>query len=102
MTRIVIVAIALSILSTNSLFATPPTLQDFLKDPTLQDVDVSPNGRYLAEIWNKDNYRTITIKDLNQTDSPIVARLGDNIIRAKSIAWANNDRLLVNIIRPFC
>lgn len=100
MTRIVIVAIALSILSTNSLFATPPTLQDFLKDPTLQDVDVSPNGRYLAEIWNKDNYRTITIKDLNQPDSPIVARLGDNIIRAKSIAWANNDRLLVNIIRP--
>lgn len=82
------------------IYATPPSLDDFLLEPTLRDVALSPNGRYLAEVWNKQDLRFITIKDLSLPKRPVIAKLGDNIVRANAIAWANNERLLVHLIVP--
>jgi dipeptidyl aminopeptidase/acylaminoacyl peptidase len=77
-----------------------PTLEDFAKEPQLRDVALSPNGRYLAQVWNKHGYHMVTVQDLDAPGSPIIGKTGDNIVRARSVSWANNDRLLVGIVSP--
>ncbi|MGQ8364249.1 alpha/beta hydrolase family protein [Glaciecola sp. 1036] len=64
---------------------------------------ISPDGRYLAELWNKreDNTRFVTIKDLSKADRPIISSTGDSVVRPYSISWANNKRLLIHLHVPY-
>lgn len=100
LTRKVILVVGLGILSVSTVFASPPTLQDFLLAPSLMDVALSPNGKYLAKITNKDSFHVISVNDISHPDWPAMAMLSDNIIRANKVVWANNARLLINMHVP--
>ncbi len=78
-----------------------PTIEDFSKEPDLRSVVISPNGRYLAKVWNRDKERIVTITDLEAPDKPIIGQLADKITRPSSVSWANNERLLVNALVPY-
>ena len=80
-----------------------PSVGQFLKRPDLIQMELSPDGRYLAQVWNRasDNIRIVTVSDLSQPDQPIVGTLADGIRRPNSVSWANDERLLVNVLVPF-
>lgn len=84
------------------IFASPKqlTIDDFMAQATLRDMDISPNGRYLAAIWNNKSYRVITIQDLNHPNLKVIAKIGDPIKRPYLISWANDERLLAHISIP--
>lgn len=78
-----------------------PTIEDFTRERDLRTVAISPNGRYLAKVWNKDGTRIVTVNDLELPGAPTIGSLKDNVVRASSVSWANNERLLVNLLVPY-
>jgi len=78
-----------------------PTLEDFTRERDLRNVVISPDGRYLAQLRNKDGRRTVTITDLQAPGKPIVGALADKVIRPNSISWGKKDRLLINLLVPY-
>lgn len=78
-----------------------PTLEDFTRERDLRNVVISPDGRYLAQLRNKDGRRIVTITDLQAPGKPTVGALADKVIRANSISWAKKDRLLINLLVPY-
>ncbi|MCH4295032.1 prolyl oligopeptidase family serine peptidase [Shewanella sp. 3B26] len=77
------------------------TIDDFVNDPLLIDAEFSPDGRYLAFIRNDGKSRDVIIRDFSQEGAPITGVLQDEFIRADSISWANNSRLIVNLMVPY-
>ena len=75
-------------------------VEDFLKEPDLREAKISPNGKYLATIWNTDITRIVVVQDLSLKGSPRVATFGDDVIRPTSLSWANDERLLVRVLTP--
>lgn len=81
-------------------FAFSLSVEDFLKPPAIRDVAVSPDGHYMAIVWDDGKTRTVSIRDMSQPEYPQTALFGDSIIRPSTISWANNKRLLVNMLIP--
>lgn len=81
--------------------AAKPTLNDFIAERDLRDVVISPDGKYLAKLHNKDGRRIATIIDMQNPEHPVVGSLSDKIIRANSISWAKKDRLLITLLVPY-
>lgn len=78
-----------------------PSIQDFTRERDLREAVLSPNGRYIASIVNKDQTRILVITDLQAPDNPVVGRLAQKITRPKHVSWANDERLLVTIDVPY-
>jgi dipeptidyl aminopeptidase/acylaminoacyl peptidase len=76
------------------------TLEDFMAEADVADAEISPNGRYLALIFNKNEYRHVVIRDIEAPGQPITGMMKEKIIRPVSVYWANNERLLVNLLVP--
>ena len=76
------------------------SVKDFTTETQLFDAQISPNGKYLASIWNKNGRRVVTLKDLSQNSSKVKVLLNDIIYRAYEIDWANEDMLLVHLEVP--
>lgn len=81
---------------------TPPSFDDFLRKPALRGAALSPNGKRIAiagEAWS-DGKRTAYL-DLINADAPDQPRsrtlMGDRDVEA--VAWANDDRLLLWVVR---
>jgi hypothetical protein len=83
-----------------SVHAAGLTVDDFIADPDTYDVAISPNGRYLAEIHRQNEMRLVTIRDLEAEGWPVIGQLGDDVLRAYSVMWANDERLLVHLLVP--
>ncbi len=81
--------------------AAPLTTTDFLADPDLYDVDISPDGHYLAEVRRKDKMNLVVIRDLKAPGAPVVGMLGDEITRPYAAIWGNNERLIVHLWVPY-
>lgn len=77
------------------------TIDDFIADPDVYDVAVSPSGRYLAEVWQQDKTRILTIRDLDTPGAPKVGQIGDRILRPYAVTWVNDERLLVHLLVPY-
>lgn len=77
------------------------TVDDFMADPELFDMDISPNGRYLAEVRQEGKFRIVIIRDLTTPNLSIVGKVGDDIMRPYSVLWANDDRLIVHLLVPY-
>ena len=77
------------------------TVDDFMADPTLLDMDISPSGRYLAEVRQQDKTHMAVIRDMNTPDLKIVGRISDRIIRPYAVTWAKDDRLIVHLLVPY-
>ena len=78
-----------------------PTVDDFTREPDLRTAVLSPNGRYVASIVNKDQARILVITDLQSPDNPVVGRLAQKITRPRYVTWANDERLLVAVDVPY-
>ena len=76
------------------------TIEDFLAKADVADAEISPNGRYLALIFNKEKSYHVVIRDIEQPGRPVTGMLSEKVIRPTSIYWANNERLLVNLLVP--
>ncbi len=76
------------------------SIEDFLAKADVADAEISPNGRYLALIFNKEKSYHVVIRDIEQPGSPVTGMLSENVIRPTSVYWANNERLLVNLLVP--
>ncbi|MCD9460594.1 hypothetical protein [Marinibactrum halimedae] len=63
-------------------------------------MDISPDGKYIASVWNKGIKRFVTIKDLSKNNMPQVAFFGGIVERPSRVNWANNERLLVTLKVP--
>lgn len=92
---------AIVILFFSHLSYSAPSVEDFLKEPDLLDAVISPDGHYLAQLWNKDGARIVSVRDLQQPSLPLIASMSDKVTRAQAISWANNERLLIKVWIPF-
>lgn len=77
------------------------TVKDFMEDPDLLDMDISPSGRYLAEVRRSGKIQIALVRDLNTPDLKIVGKLSDSVVRPYSVFWAKDDRLIVNLLVPY-
>lgn len=77
-----------------------PGREAFLASPDLLDAAISPSGQYLAEVWDKDDLRIVTVKDLKAEGVPVVGTASDKYSRAYAVNWANNERLLIKVRSP--
>ncbi|QSX34185.1 S9 family peptidase [Shewanella avicenniae] len=97
-------ACALLVLSVKLFAATDvPSLADFLAPQDHLDAALSPDGRYLAQLWYRDSDKTrfVSVRDLSQPEWPVIGRLGGNIQRPIGIKWGNKSRLLIYMRVPF-
>lgn len=76
------------------------TAEDFNAERDFRDAEISPNGRYLATVANRDGKRTVVIRDLESSDMLITGIFSEDIIRPSSVEWANNERLIVSLLVP--
>ena len=76
------------------------TMDDFWADPEIRDMDISPNGDYLALVWQDGDMRKLSVRDLTKPGYPVLATLGDDIVRPSWATWANDGRLLFSLLVP--
>lgn len=76
-------------------------VKDFLAKPDVYDLDISPNGRYLAEVSQENKLRTVTIRDLSKEGQPVIGRVGDGVIRPYAVTWASDERLIIHLLVPY-
>jgi len=79
---------------------TPPSLEEFLTEDFERDAALSPNGKTIAvlsvrESGKKKNAEILLLNADDPTGGPKRLTLGD--MDARSVAWANDDRLLITI-----
>lgn len=75
------------------------TVDDFLAAPDMLTAKVSPNGKFVASIWNFEDQRSVVIFDIE--NAKVVSRFGDNVIRPYDVSWANDNRILVKLLVPY-
>ncbi|MFC4699818.1 alpha/beta fold hydrolase [Glaciecola siphonariae] len=75
------------------------SVDDFHAPPDMLTAKLSPNGKYVASVWNYDKQRAVVIFDIQK--SKVIHRFGDDIIRPYSVSWANDNRLLVKLLVPY-
>lgn len=77
------------------------TVDDFMAGPDLLDMDISPSGRYLAEVRKVGKLHIALVRDLSTPDLKIIGKIGDSVIRPYTVIWAKNERLIVNVLVPY-
>lgn len=77
------------------------SVDDFMADPDLLDIAISPNGRYMAEVRQQGKFRIAIIRDMQTPKFNIIGKLGDSIARPYSLTWANDERLIVHLLVPY-
>ena len=75
-------------------------VEDFMEKPFVFDAEFSPDGRYLAMIIKSKESRAVVIRDFSAERFPVTGVLSQEILRASSLSWANNNRLIVNFLVP--
>ncbi|WP_438864057.1 alpha/beta hydrolase family protein [Neptunicella sp.] len=80
-----------------------PDLEDFLREADYKQAVISPSGRYLAQLWNRDSdgARIVTISDLAKDGNPTIGKTSDRLVRPYAISWANDERLLLHVLVPY-
>ena len=77
------------------------TVEDFMADPDLLDIDISPSGRYLAEVRQVGKFRAALVRDLTTPELKIVGKMSDSIVRPYAVTWAKDERLIVHLLVPY-
>ncbi|WP_323813069.1 alpha/beta hydrolase family protein [Cellvibrio sp. NN19] len=76
------------------------TIDDFIAEPSLVDIKLSPDGRHMAEIRKKDRTSIVYIYDISSGEPKQTGTVGGNYNRPYQLEWANNERLLVRMWAP--
>lgn len=76
-------------------------LSSFNQMPMVQQPSISPDGKNIAVIINRDEQTQVSISPFNDPSNLLtVATLAGEKYRIESIAWANNERILVTVTQP--
>ncbi|MEL7297415.1 MAG: prolyl oligopeptidase family serine peptidase, partial [Pseudomonadota bacterium] len=74
-----------------------PAIEAFASLPTLTDLEIAPNGRFVAARMVLENrYRVVVLEDKGQQFEVVFVLSEDDEISAKWFHWANEDTLLVS------
>jgi hypothetical protein len=80
--------------------ATPPTIEDFASRPQVEDLSISPDGRYLALIHTRDGKAVAVVSDRKaskgQVMRPVLSE--PEHFRMTWCRWATNTRLMCGFI----
>lgn len=76
------------------------SVSDFATETHLRDAEISPNGEFLASIWNLNEYRIVMLQSLKDPKQEKIYLHKDNIFRPYELAWANNDVLIIHQTVP--
>jgi len=68
-------------------------LEAYGRLPTIEDIDITPNGKLLAFVTELSGQRMIVIYDIDAASPSWGLRVGEQKIR--QLHWADNDRLLI-------
>lgn len=79
--------------------STELTVEDFIAKPGMISASISPNGKYIASVWNSDDERVVMVYDIDA--NKMITKFGDNIIRPFSVSWANDNRMLIKLLVPY-
>jgi dipeptidyl aminopeptidase/acylaminoacyl peptidase len=78
--------------------AAPPPVADFFKDPQLNDLALSPSGRYIAATRRNDktHYQMLVVIDLGEKrEARVLASYNDaDVMR---VHWVNDDRIVFEL-----
>src|SRR5882672_8591020 len=100
MNKLIVFALAVGILpGAASRAATPPSIEDFASRPKIEDVSISPDGRYLAMIQTLNGRGAAVVMDRQGgRDSPMLPVLTEpEHFRFTWCHWATNTRLLCGL-----
>lgn len=89
----------LLLIYSSTLIGKPLLPEDFIAEGDMITAKVSPDGTYIATVWNAKQARSVVVYRVK--DSSVVSKFGDNIIRPYDVSWANNDKLLVKLLVPY-
>lgn len=92
MTRISALSLAL-ILALGARAAAAAPLEAYGKLPSIEQAQVSPNGKELAIVVTNGEERRIVVEDLVNNTRPLLATVGDTKVR--SLRWAGDDHLIM-------
>lgn len=83
--------------------ADPPTIADFVADPSVSGASLSPSGRYLVWVAHDGDRSDIQVRDLQEKTVMVLtggeARESFGGVYIDWIRWKTDDRLLIGITR---
>jgi len=96
-------SILLVLLSFNTIAKSPLIpLKHFTKMPMVSSPQISPDGKNIAVILNEEEFTQIAIIPFNDSSKmKVILQLGAETTRIDKIYWANNERILVSVTRPY-
>jgi dienelactone hydrolase len=79
--------------------ATPPSIEDFASRPQVEDVSISPDGRYLAMIQPRDGkgYAVVSDRRAGKDQAARLVITEPDHFRLNWCRWATNTRLLCGL-----
>jgi dipeptidyl aminopeptidase/acylaminoacyl peptidase len=93
--RIIVTVTILNIMAwTGSAFAMPP-VEVFGAMPDIQDISLSPDGKYVAYLMHRDGKDMMLVRELDNSKAKPVG-LNVSKIKPRSVSWANNRYVLLH------
>ncbi len=86
-------------LISTSVFAKSPAdipLEAFFKDAQFTNMEISPDGKHLAVIYDTGNSNTLAIMDVGLTEIKAKINFGDYMRIGGDIMWPRNDRFILS------
>jgi len=72
-------------------------VRDLMREPLVSGLEISPDGKTVASLYNKDDRIMVLVKDLDAADSePVVINVLNHNV--KWIKWASNRRIIAGAI----
>ena len=96
-----ILLITTLLLSSTSLHSETLPIEHFNHMPMLQQPTISPNGKYLAGIYNSNDKTQVVVAPFGTQNLSALVSLGGEQYRIEDVTWANDERLLVNVSQPY-
>ena len=76
-------------------------LKDFYQLPMVQMPALSPDGKHIAVVLNQGEATQVAIVDFNDHSKvSVILQLGAEKYRIDSLAWANDEKILVTVSQP--
>lgn len=97
--RRILILITFLCLSIHSVFAKTPSeipLEAFFKDAQFTNMEISPDGKHLAVIYDTGTSNTLAIMDVGLTEIKAKINFGDYMRIGSNIMWPRDDRFILS------
>ncbi len=77
-----------------------PSVADLVAEPTISNMELSPNGQYVAGVRRDGRDYFLIVADVTRPEIEFTGTRFEDL-RITDVYWANNDRLIVSAIALF-